>query len=465
MVDARTHGKEPCEAVCVADELQLGSSRALGTLSDAVSGLIEHTPRCIGDRNALTRRHFRPSEEHELLAWFAHFLTVRSGLWEVVEESARPLAMNTSRIVNTFEWRCFILAYSAACLVVRLDRFLVEESATHTLVQRKLNEGSPEHRIPRKQFTAVFESFTDPQKALLIQEAMVFAERHRDVIDQMASDHIVGPHVEKLALRETVLNPSRRRYWTRLLRFLSHAWRRRGASGAQQTIFAAMETGGRFVSELHDQWTPPLVDADLRHQIGEMLRPGDVIVTRHEWALTNLFLPGYWPHAALYVGFEEDRNRLSIEIDEARRIRWTDDRCVLEALKDGVLFRPLASTLAVDAVAVIRPKLSVREIAEALSRVSAHEGKGYNFDFDFFRSDRLVCTEVVYRAFDGLGTISIPLRERAGRPTLSAEDLLEMAVAGNTFEPVAICGAMNCPDRLVVGAEAGELIAQTLSPS
>ena len=60
--------------------------------------------------------------------------------------------------------------------------------------------------------------------------------------------------------------------------------------------------------------------------------------------------------------------------------------------------------------------------------------------FDFFRSDRLVCTEVIYRAFDGVGGISIPLRERAGRPTLSAEDLLDLAVDGGGFMPVAVAG-------------------------
>ena len=41
---------------------------------------------------------------------------------------------------------------------------LLEEVARDSVTQRKLNEGSEMHRIPRKQFTAVFESFTEPRQ-------------------------------------------------------------------------------------------------------------------------------------------------------------------------------------------------------------------------------------------------------------------------------------------------------------
>ncbi len=175
------------------------------------------------------------------------------------------------------------------------------------------------------------------------------------------------------------------------------------------------------------------------------------MVTRHDHAFSNLFLPGYWPHAALFMGSEEDRRRLGVEVEESIARRWLGPLRVLEALKDGVRFRRLEETLAVDAVAVIRPRLPAREVAAALSRVVAHEGKLYNFDFDFFRSDRLVCTEVIYRAFDGAGGLNIPLRQRSGRPTLAAEDLLDLALEGRWFEPIAVFGARSCPREVVSG--------------
>jgi hypothetical protein len=444
---------------CFGDELLIGASRAVSALAGAVERLTGAMPECLVDGEILKRGYFRPDEEEALLTWFALFLTLRDGLWEILGEVSGPVDGEVERVLDTFSWRCFVLGYSAACLIVRLDRFLIEEAATDSLVQRKLNEGSRRNRIPRKQFTAVFESITDPHNAKLMDQAVRFRKRNRVIVDAMGEDPIVGPHVKALIDREAALDPSRRRYLVRLLSFVAHSFRRRGASGRQQALFGFLEGAGRLVAELQDHWTPPRIDPTLQGEIDRLLQPGDVLITRHDHAVSNLFLPGYWPHAALYVGSAEDRKKLGVEIDPDKQRRWCEDRRVLEALKDGVLYRSLEQTLEVDAVAVIRPHLVKEDIAVALSRVSVHEGKGYNFDFDFFRGDRLVCTEVVYRALDGLGGLKIPLRERSGRPTLSAEDLLDLAMAGEDFEPIAICGVTGCPDRVVTGEECRVLMA------
>jgi hypothetical protein len=51
---------------------------------------------------------------------------------------------------------------------------------------------------------------------------------------------------------------------------------------------------------------------------------------------------------------------------------------------------------------------------------------------------------------------------RAGRPTLSAEDLVRITLAGDRFDAVAVFGTAGCEDRLVVGDAAHEALAASL---
>jgi uncharacterized protein YycO len=143
-------------------------------------------------------------------------------------------------------------------------------------------------------------------------------------------------------------------------------------------------------------------------------------VTRHDDAMSNLFLPGFWPHSALWLGGE--------------------DADILEAKKDGVLYRNIEDTLQVDAFTVIRPKLTDDQFEHALQRARTHAGKLYDFIFDFRTTDRLVCTEVIYRTYHGIGPIDFELKQEAGRYCLSAEELLNQGLEQNWFEVVAIYG-------------------------
>ena len=178
--------------------------------------------------------------------------------------------------------------------------------------------------------------------------------------------------------------------------------------------------------------------------------------------MSNLFLPGFWPHAAFFIGSADRRRELNVSCSEQIWRRSGDDIEVLEAKKDGVLFRPLSETLHVDYVSVIRPRLPAEQIRVSIERGLTHEGKLYDFTFDFARADRLVCTEVVYRSFDGIGGISLPLTERAGRLTLSAEDLLQKAVDQDGFDVVGVFGVGDATSSPVFGERARALIAASM---
>ena len=404
----------------------------------------------------------RPAENEILAYWFARYLSIRQGLWDLINDCLASGDRHAHGLSDKEVWSHFVVGYSAACLLIRNDQQFLFDTAKHSVLQRKFNEAFPEYRIPRKQYTTIFSAFVDGGDALRIYDAIHDAKKNRKMIEHLCDDPEVGELAKQLPEFETWLNPSKRTYLQRLMTYFSHKWRRKGVVVLNNMLSRAVENVGRAASEIQ----LPLdkrVSIALREQMVEVLEPGDVLITRHDTAFTNLFLPGFWPHAALYVGTVEQRESIGVQVSAETESKWCDHLCVLEALKDGVRFRPITETLAVDNFLVLRPNLSVQDIKLGIERVVRHEGKLYNFDFDFFSSDRLVCSEVVYRAFDGLGDLAFPLTERAGRHTLSPEDMVEFAIETDGMQVVGIYGVDISRTQYTTGDLAVQLAKSSIS--
>lgn len=433
---------------------------SLLALADAVPELIEDALSLEERQAAVARGALRPDEDERVGYWFSRFLTLREDLWELLGDMDDEVKVPLRDIELHSDWRAFVVGFAAACLLVRLDRFLVFEFAKDGSIQRKLNEAFPEYRIPRKQFSHIYSAYSDPATMFRLYGAIRFLKRNDKYRRALERDALVGPVVTRLPEFEAYLDISKRSYFRRLVQFLKHKWRRRGASARDQTLFAVFEAGGRMAAKMNPG-KHKLVTPEVLATVADLLQPGDVLVTRHRYALSNFFLPGTWPHAALYVGTPTQRDALGVRLPPPVEHRWRGDKCTLEALRDGVLFRPLSSTLRVDAFVVVRPNTSKDGMRQAIERVVKHEGKMYNFDFDFFTSDRLVCTEVIYRAYDGVDNVELPLVERAGRHTLTAEDILDFALDTPAFDIVATFGYPHEQPAFHYGDDARALIAKS----
>jgi len=192
-------------------------------------------------------------------------------------------------------------------------------------------------------------------------------------------------------------------------------------------------------------------------QIGEIkkhLLPGDILLERREWYLSNMGLPGYWPHAALYIGTAEQRANY-FDDDSVKRFftknngfeatlkhhyptayiaSETPDQYghlpgVIEAISEGVSLTTLEHSVDADSVAILRPKLSKLEKAQAIQRAFHFIGRPYDFDFDFLTDAELVCTELIYKVYEPSATftgIRFPSRKILGRTVVTANDMVEM---------------------------------------
>ncbi|MDB6027617.1 MAG: hypothetical protein JWM68_3840, partial [Verrucomicrobiales bacterium] len=192
------------------------------------------------------------------------------------------------------------------------------------------------------------------------------------------------------------------------------------------------------------------------HQLQPKLLPGDVLLIRHEWYLSNVGLPGFWPHAALYIGTPEERTQFfggkemaewvrnqkipsgdfeellkarspstyvqSVQVGDKNRLPR-----VLEAISEGVSLTALEHAADADSLVVLRPTLPKTEKALALIRAFHYAGRPYDFNFDFTTDAELVCTELVFKSYEpaqGIHGLNFALTEMLGRPVLPANEIV-----------------------------------------
>ena len=191
--------------------------------------------------------------------------------------------------------------------------------------------------------------------------------------------------------------------------------------------------------------------------IHKKLNPGDVLIERREWYLSNIGLPGFWPHAALYIGRPEERKDLNAD---AEVIAWVKsegiesgsfeelleskypevykeslgadetahDYRVLEAMSEGVVFTSLEHSADADSLAAIRPRLANIDIAKGLLTALKYKGRPYDFNFDFRTDAEVVCSELVFYAYqptkDKKG-IDFPVTTTLGRPVVTPNNIIK----------------------------------------
>jgi len=200
---------------------------------------------------------------------------------------------------------------------------------------------------------------------------------------------------------------------------------------------------------------PLITEAQLK-VMEKLLEPGDILLTRHNWYLSNIGLPGFWPHSAIYIG---DKDRLNAYFNDheinafiieqtgkeqtpveylsghAPKAWWnyamqeTEELFViLEAVSEGVSLSTM-NDLQADYLGALRPRLSKLDKLKAILEAFTHFEKPYDFDFDFATDHALVCTELVWRSYrpgpDKKG-LTIPLVTVMGRKTLPANNLAEL---------------------------------------
>ncbi len=192
--------------------------------------------------------------------------------------------------------------------------------------------------------------------------------------------------------------------------------------------------------------------SDITHMLPK-LQPGDIMLSRKNWYLSNVGLPGFWPHAILYIGEPQEfrayfdvpevldwveqisgkRQSLPEHLLACSPSKWIEyeagqhgEPCrVIEAISEGVVFNTMEHACG-DYLAVLRPRLSKLAKAQAIIEAFGHLSKPYDYEFDFATDHALVCTELVWRSYRpamGKAGLTFPLVDVMGRRTLPANEI------------------------------------------
>lgn len=419
-------------------------SRALRSVESAALGIPSRaslSEELMIVNKAQERGWFTPDEDERVRLHYAQYLSARMALLATLQQIETMLKGMKREWSENLPY--FATAFAAACLMVRGSTFIIDLARTRPVVWKKLDEPEQRFGLPRYTFSSLHKAATDRKRRHQFQDAVAFYRAHRAEILALAHQEIFVGLIKILREEEMHLSRAEQRIWRGRMWYRWFSFLSSHRAGYRRVMFHLFRWSGSAIAELRQPGIKPSgsakrITSRQRAELMQLARPGDVFITRHDDAMSNLFLPGFWPHAALYTGSKEQLEAVMGTLPASLRVRYRDTTRFLEAKKDGVRLRDAEETLAVDACLILRPPLAEGSLGESLARALTHEGKLYDFLFDFRTADRLACTEVIYRAYHGFAQVSFQLIQTSGRACIPAEEMIDQAMACG-FTLVAIC--------------------------
>jgi hypothetical protein len=156
----------------------------------------------------------------------------------------------------------------------------------------------------------------------------------------------------------------------------------------------------------------------------EKMKAGDILLEKTPFRLTDKFIPGYWGHAAIWIGSKEELKALNIW-DDPNIVPYhkqiEEGHQIVEALRSGVELNTLKHFLNIDDMAVLRVNdIDVMKRKTVILRAFAQLGKAYDFNFDVETTDKIVCSELVYTCYTH---IKWQTSKALGRYTISPDNI------------------------------------------
>jgi hypothetical protein len=336
--------------------------------------------------------------------------------------------------------KCFLVAFGAALVLYAKSLKIIAFAEHVPMLRAKINEPDSKYDLEAGFFDDVLAGYSRLCNYRSVLKADAFWRANRREAHSFAAT-ASSDWTWLLDLIRRQRRAVRNRLLHVLWQRLRHDWRafrqsmlsplRQARHGVEALL------GDRLADAQVTGPSTPGVPDQLLAELRPRLKPGDVLLVRDDARLTSAILPGFWTHAAVFIGGRSELEALGLKTHPHVVRRWEQIPeksgrmgLVIEALFPCVQLNPLEKCLQVDHLAVLRPTLASAEIASALGEAIGHLGKPYDFEFDFNNSSRIVCTGLVYRSYHNRGNLRFTLTKRLGRYTLTGDDIMAYALDG-----------------------------------
>lgn len=455
-------------------EQMASDERSLVAVIDGL-GELEKTFRAFeADLLAGRRSYYKQADDDEIRRLLVTFLSYRAVLLRTVWKYQRheDVEPDGARL------RALLLHYTAAAVAYDYSARFVRAFDGQELAIRKLNEAEPRWDLPAGSYDLIRGNLANAEHRRWLENGW---KNYQRTLPEWKEAGLVADetgiyekfHASIRLAAENTASVSRELFAYKIDTALADVTG--AAKGGYYRASSAVSTLVGDTKIRQPRHGKSLITPELVERLRPLLQPGDILIERRNWYLSNAFLPGYWPHSALYVGTAEQLKAAGFDKDlrvqrHLEKFSTPDASghmpAIIEAISEGVVFTTVEHSIGeADSVAVLRPNLTPLQKREVIARAFDHVGKPYDFDFDFFSADKLVCTEVVYRAFSGM--IDFPLVEILGRKTLPALEIVKFWTTGEGGPQLEFVGYLNGDERTgkCTWAGAGELAWSVKRPA
>lgn len=372
-----------------------------------------------------TRGYFDAEEVDRLEQLLFLFTAYHSALLDMVQSYD---AVETVAATTSAELEVHVLAASALLLMVNHTAQLVTVFAGDDIAIKQVNQAYYRSEIPFGTYDTARGDVTNPDYRDAVQHDKTLYEAavsdKNSLLYQLIQEG--GEFSELIDSLPQLLDEADRRLARVAELYPSHlgavASSSRDSLGRHPLLYEVRAVVFKDVSRLKSPAAHLIRFSDeQKAEIYGLLQPGDLVLTYTAGYMSSLFIPGAFKHGITFVGTTEQRKALALSPADADKAQVYQEQVLaanlgaltlkdgqpadmIEAVAEGVIFNNLGLIMDthVNRLLVLRPRLSEAQRRAFLVGIYSYLGDGYDFRFDFSDATRQVCTEVIYRAMDGV---------------------------------------------------------------